>query len=265
MTKARTRKPQASAPEPEPCRDPTSAEVRRIEKAKQRFRSREPAPIVLANAAARCPVHTDLDGYGYHLCDTFGTGSGALTNVLLTQICRAKAPQGNFTEDDVNAALAAVHGIAPQDEAEAMLAAQMVAVHTAAMQMLRQVAASQTISQQDSNGNLATKLLRTYSAQMEALARYRRRGEQTVRVEHVHVEPGAQAIVGTVTHYQGGGGDAGNSERPHAQEPGPQMLGIHALPEMRSADAVGESLPVTGREGEDPLPDAWRRKGQRGA
>ena len=37
--------------------------------------------------------------------------------------------------------------------------------------------------------------------QVEALAKLRRGGEQTVRVEHVHVYPGGQAVVGNVTHH----------------------------------------------------------------
>src|SRR4051812_855420 len=47
-------------------------------------------------------------------------------------------------------------------------------------------------------GNLAVKLLRTYTTQIEALAKLRRGGEQRVRIEHVHVHEGAQAIVGNV-------------------------------------------------------------------
>jgi hypothetical protein len=47
----------------------------RIAKAKERVRSREPAPIVRTDAAAHRPVHADLEGYSYHLCDTFGTSS----------------------------------------------------------------------------------------------------------------------------------------------------------------------------------------------
>src|SRR5262249_40010389 len=35
--------------------------------------------------------------------------------------------------------------------------------------------------------NMAIKLPRTYTAQLEALAKLRRGGEETVRVEHVHV------------------------------------------------------------------------------
>jgi len=51
----------------------------------------------------------------------------------------------------------------------------------------------------DSNGNLAVKLLRIFTSQMEALQRYRGKGQQKVTVEHVHVNAGAQAIVVSCT------------------------------------------------------------------
>ena len=57
-------------------------------------------------------------------------------------------------------------------------------------------------------GALATKLLRTYTMQTEALAKLKRGGEQTVRVEHVHVYPGGQAIVGAVSTQRAEGGVA---------------------------------------------------------
>jgi hypothetical protein len=45
---------------------------------------------------------------------------------------------------------------------------------------------------------------------VEALKRYRSRGDQTVRVEHVTVNEGGQAIVGNVNH--GGRGPLKNQE-----------------------------------------------------
>ena len=54
------------------------------------------------------------------------------------------------------------------------------------------------------NVNQATKMLRTFTAQIEALKKYRTGGQQKMTVEHVHVNEGGQAIVGTV--IQGGGG-----------------------------------------------------------
>src|ERR1700730_3749149 len=75
-----------------------------------------------------------------------------------------------------------------------MLAVQMVATHFAATRALRRLKGSDMVSQQDSNGNLAVKLLRTFTAQTEALQRYRGKGQQKVTVEHVHFQTGGQAI-----------------------------------------------------------------------
>ena len=44
----------------------------------------------------------------------------------------------------------------------------------------------------------AAKLLRAYALQVEALRRLRNGGSQFVRVEHVHVHEGGQAIVGNI-------------------------------------------------------------------
>jgi hypothetical protein len=71
-----------------------------------------------------------------------------------------------------------------------------------AYRTLRRLKGSDMVSQQDSNGNLAVKLLRTFAAQTEALQRYRGKGQQKVTVEPVHT--GGQAIVGSVRQSGGG-------------------------------------------------------------
>ena len=48
------------------------------------------------------------------------------------------------------------------------------------------------------------KLLRTFAAQVEVLQRHRGKGQQHIRVEHVDVHAGGQAIVGAVTAGEGG-------------------------------------------------------------
>ena len=62
----------------------------------------------------------------------------------------------------------------------------------------------ENIRQQDSAERAFNKLARTFAAQVEALKRYRSGGEQTVRVEHVTVNEGGQAIVGNVSHGRRG-------------------------------------------------------------
>jgi hypothetical protein len=112
------------------------------------------------------------------------------------------------TERELNTALAFVDGIRPENEVEATLAMQMYTAQDAAMEMIERMRQATTIEAMQNYGAMATKMMRTYITQVEALNKLRRGGEQTVRVEHVHVHPGGQAIVGNVTKFDGqGGGD----------------------------------------------------------
>lgn len=129
------------------------------------------------------------------------TRVGELTSILqhvvdLTQ--RDRRPD----EHAINEMLAHIAAVQPADGVEAMLAVQMAAVHRAVLKAARALRGSETIPQQDSNSNSFNKLARTFVGQVDALKRYRSKGEQKVIVEHVTVNDGGQAIVGQV----GGGG-----------------------------------------------------------
>jgi hypothetical protein len=71
---------------------------------------------------------------------------------------------------------------------------------TKQMIFARRLAHVDNIPQQDSADRAFNRLARTFAVQVEALKRYRSGGAQTIRVEHVTVNEGGQAIVGTVTH-----------------------------------------------------------------
>jgi hypothetical protein len=47
--------------------------------------------------------------------------------------------------------------------------------------------------------------MRTYAMQFDFLARKRRKGEQNIKVKHVHVYSGGQAVVGNISHRGGEG------------------------------------------------------------
>ena len=74
------------------------------------------------------------------------------------------------------------------------------------MTFARRLARVDNIAQQDSAERAFNKLARTFASQVEALKRYRSKGEQKMIVEHVTVNEGGQAIVGNVTAKGGGGG-----------------------------------------------------------
>ena len=68
--------------------------------------------------------------------------------------------------------LSIVKGVKPRDEVEAMLAAQMAAVHTATMNFARRLGHAENIPQQDSAERAFNKLARTFTTQMEAKWRH---------------------------------------------------------------------------------------------
>ena len=109
---------------------------------------------------------------------------------LLEQLFNAGTRGSTADEHGLNFMLSVVKGIEPKDQVEAMLAAQMAAVHNATMTFARRLAHVDNIPQQDSAERAFNKLARTFAAQVEALKRYRSGGEQTVRVEHVTVNEG---------------------------------------------------------------------------
>ena len=51
----------------------------------------------------------------------------------------------------------------------------------------------------------ANKLVRSYATMLETLDKHRGKGRQVVRVEHVTINAGGQAIVGAVSHPGEGG------------------------------------------------------------
>jgi hypothetical protein len=122
---------------------------------------------------------------------------------FLSQLANASSQGREVDEEGINFMLSVIKSIQPQDQIEAMLAAQMAAVHVATMTFARRLAHVENIQQQDSAERAFNK--RTYAAQMEALKRYRTGGEQKVTVQHVTVSEGGQAIVGNVTQGQRAG------------------------------------------------------------
>jgi hypothetical protein len=149
-------------------------------------------------AATIAPDHPDRPLAGTLLKEALGTVSDDFINGLLGQLANAGSRGRQVDEDALNFMLSVVTGIKPKDQLEAMLAAQMAAIHTATMTFTRRLAHVETIQRQDSAERALNKLARTFAMQMEALKRYRIGGEQKVTVQHVSVNEGGQAIVGNV-------------------------------------------------------------------
>jgi hypothetical protein len=133
-----------------------------------------------------------------------GSRNDRFNNVLVNTAARTlwhhrdEAPEAR--SDKLTMVAVALKGFAPQDEVEGMLAAQAVGLHAATMECLRRAMIP------DQPGEFASKLrrdavncARAMAETCAALDRRRGKEQQTVRVEHVTVQPGGQAIVGAVT------------------------------------------------------------------
>jgi hypothetical protein len=141
------------------------------------------------------------------LKNAFGTASSAFVQASLCQlVAAARLPNSGISEIAVNASLALMEEAKPQGEIEGALVLQMACTHAAAMAVLATIAGA---SGPDRNlamkAGAASRLLRAYATQVETLRRLRNGGSQVVRVEHVHVNEGGQALIGNVRKDGSGG------------------------------------------------------------
>ena len=155
---------------------------------------------VKANLVEAYPPDGDDGDWLARLKAAFGTSSIDFVNASLRQLqVAAQLPCSGISETAMNAALAFIEGANPRNEMEGALALQMACTHAANMVVLgrlhggiggeRRVIAI---------ANATARLSQAFASQMEAYRRLRNGSSQFVRVEHVHVNEGGQAVIGNV-------------------------------------------------------------------
>jgi hypothetical protein len=134
---------------------------------------------------------------------TLGTVSEAFVDMALQHLERAARLPGDGASDvSINGALAIIAAFAPRNEAEAALALQAACTHMVAMVMMARIGGGHGGPHRlPGMASAGAKLLRAYCTQIETYRRLRGGGEQNIRVEHVHVHEGGQAIVGAVSAF----------------------------------------------------------------
>jgi len=187
------------------------------------------------------PPGNDMAAWEVQISDAFGAAGPTSAKAFLfqlTSLCSLNwdADNGRWkpSETQLNFALSFINNIQPRNQAEAALAAQMVAVHLMQMRVSAQALTSgQNVDPRDAA--IAGKLARTFTMQMDTLRRMRGRGtaRQNIRVKkeiHQHV------------HYHAPGGAEGNAGQSHAKP---------AVSDQRAAlsgnDEGGQVVPLTRR------------------
>jgi hypothetical protein len=168
-------------------------------------RLRKPSPH---NDHCLAPT-ADLAGHRARLREAFGnTMSDEFVDVMLGKLVESLRPSpfDKLEEPTLNAGLALISSIQPRSEMEALIAVQIVATGFSGLRFLRQGQSHMTKDFIDVYGGFAIKLLRMQNELIQTFDRHRRGNSQTVEVQHVHLYPGSQGVVGIVNAPRAEGG-----------------------------------------------------------
>lgn len=214
--------------------------------------------------------HADHEAWMTMVADALGTRSEATTRVflnLLVMLCRQHRLRTGETDErgnamtvyapdeaELNMLLQMVGGIRPRNEVEAALAAQMVAVFL--MQMKASAAALQGLSIDTRTAAIAGKLARTYAMLMDTLNRVRGKGRSTKQKidvthekhihhhRHLHVEGGAAELGGQACEPSKTDLEGRRRSAPREHSGSPSLPSPHA---------AGVVVPMSGKQGKEPM------------
>ena len=174
-----------------------------------------------------------------------GSQSDRFNNALIDSMVKTGwFPPGQSDEDRNRQMFVAVTGLRafkPADEIEGMIAAQAMAAHHASMECSRRaMVPDQPFEAAQGFRKAAANASRTFVELLAALDRKRGKGgQQVVRVEHVDVHEGGQAIVGNVK--------AGDTAA--VTKPAPPLAIGQEQSGMTLDDLIGKQPELVGREG----------------
>lgn len=125
---------------------------------------------------------------------------------LLGKAAWASLPKRQRDQEGVGTVQAFFEEVRPENPVEGMVYAQMLALHAHAMELMSDAHKTLSVDVREQYLKTANRLIKTFSASLEALNRFKCRGRQTIRVENVNVSDGGQAIVSGSLEYEKGGG-----------------------------------------------------------
>lgn len=225
--------------------------------AERRMYSRPFPPNVILEPAGMdkehwTSAHSDPSLWQLQLADAFGTRSAAVIEFFFGQlhalcgrgIWDEDAKQWRVSETDFSAMLAIINAHRPRNEGEAMLAAQMVAVHMLTMKVaeraIRWPNETRTVSNVAKLANAFSQMTDT----MQALKGRRRSTRQSIKVSkelHQHV------------HYHDHRGGKKKNGRPHERDDDTAAEIDDERPALPSADTGGNVVPLSRDEGKGPV------------
>lgn len=144
-----------------------------------------------------------MDSSARELCEATGTSAEECAHQLFEQLVVAM-PKGM----DCGPAMAANYNflkdLALKDPLEGILAVQMLSIQGHFVEQLAKAKHASSPEIENLHQKNAVALSNLFGKQMERLNSYRKKGNQTIQVQHVNISAGGQAIVGNVQNMREG-------------------------------------------------------------
>ncbi|ADH90227.1 conserved hypothetical protein [Ancylobacter novellus DSM 506] len=207
--------------------------------------------------------HSDKVRWCLQYLNAFGTTSSDFANVELNRLISVVSSGSEPDMRRLNAALAVVDGIQSENEVEATLAVQTAATHAMTMTMMSWSQNASMLPHMEAAGNLAVKLSRTFTAQVEALTKLRRKGEQKV-TRRTCPRPCRRTGRCWQRHpYRQDMGEMENARQAYADDARP--LAFAPASPVWSEDPEREPVPISSGAPYEALPHARRSCRSRGS
>jgi hypothetical protein len=162
---------------------------------------REATPRIKISRRGVSIDHPDQDTGERLMAAALGVADRDAMYGILRQLVKASVIGRKPDAANLALMISMVESIKPRDNIEAMLVAQMVAVHVAAMRSAHQLGCIEDLDRLEGATRALTRLARTFPAQVEALNRHRNASEPAITVQNLSVQDGGKAIVGNVTQH----------------------------------------------------------------
>jgi hypothetical protein len=161
-------------------------------------------PAKASSNQSRPEAQTSLDGWSadvrMRLKEAYGTEDEDFLKGILTQMLKCSPSRD---EGEINFMASVIKQEKPKTPLDIMLMTQMIAVHSAAMRCAEQLALASDLTCFDSLVRAFDRLTRTFALQRDILVRCQPGSTaQTVAVQNVSVNEGAQAVVTNLMQNQ---------------------------------------------------------------
>lgn len=237
-----------------------SSQANRPARAKLSIERKPDKAVVVSNP------HNDQSGWLATVQKTFGSSSEEFVNDCVVKLLKTfEHCYGVGDQEGINAGLALIAGIAPEDEFQAAIAVQVATTHAASIHLTARALHNSNTGHVEAAAvlvGMATKLSRTMVAHVEALAKLRGGGRQIV--EHRYIQVNGNAVVGDQTQAIFGDANPQGGKSESERQAHGSTGGTGECPSLPGPQSPREALPAGGGAWTEEVPQP-RREGHRRA